>query len=77
MSMTRFQSGYFFRHPLMMDYEYYWRVEPGVSYHCDIDYDVFALMAAKKYKYGMTGNLYRLSRCNMHFYSLVDRSFSF
>jgi hypothetical protein len=25
------------------------------------------LMAAKKYKYGMTGNLYRLSQCSMHF----------
>ncbi|KAG2177696.1 hypothetical protein INT44_008210 [Umbelopsis vinacea] len=55
--MCRFQSGYFFRHPLMMDYQYYWRVEPGVSYHCDVDYDVFGLMAAKKYKYGWTLSL--------------------
>jgi hypothetical protein len=24
--MCRYESGFFFRHPLMMNYEYYWRV---------------------------------------------------
>ncbi|KAH8552752.1 nucleotide-diphospho-sugar transferase [Umbelopsis sp. PMI_123] len=55
--MCRFRSGFFFRHPLMLDYEYYWRVEPNVLYHCDIDYDVFDLMATKKFKYGWTLSL--------------------
>lgn len=36
----------------MMKYDYYWRVEPGVDYHCDIDYDVFAFMEAKDFVYG-------------------------
>ena len=36
-----------------MQYDYYWRVEPSVQYHCDIDYDVFAFMESKDLKYGM------------------------
>lgn len=42
--MCRFQSGFFFRHPLTMDLEYYWRVEPGIKLYCDIDYDPFLFM---------------------------------
>lgn len=42
--MCRFQSGFFFRHPLTMDLEYYWRVEPGIKLFCDIDYDPFLFM---------------------------------
>ncbi|KAJ2026348.1 hypothetical protein IWW57_003066 [Coemansia sp. S610] len=37
--MCRFNSGFFFRHPLLSDIEYYWRIEPDVEYSCDIDYD--------------------------------------
>lgn len=29
--MCRYQSGFFWRHPLMEQYEYYWRVEPGIK----------------------------------------------
>jgi alpha 1,2-mannosyltransferase len=28
--MCRFESGFFFRQPLMMNYEWYWRVEPSI-----------------------------------------------
>lgn len=47
-----FQSGFFFRHPLLDNFEYYWRVEPDVQYFCDVDYDVFQMMKDNKYKYG-------------------------
>lgn len=50
--MCRFQSGFFFRHPLLADYEYYWRVEPDVQFFCDIDYDVFQMMKDNNFKYG-------------------------
>lgn len=50
--LNRFQSGFFFRHPLLDPYEYYWRVEPSVNYYCDIDYDVFQMMKDNKFKYG-------------------------
>ncbi|KAI8887303.1 glycosyltransferase family 15 protein [Backusella circina FSU 941] len=52
--MCRFQSGFFFRHPLLDQYDYYWRVEPDVDYYCDIDYDVFKFMRDSNKKYGFT-----------------------
>lgn len=51
--MCRFQSGYFFRHPLVLKYKYYWRVEPNVKYFCDLtDFDPFRFMEQNKKKYG-------------------------
>ena len=32
--MCRYESGFFFRHPLMLDYEWYWRVEPSIELFC-------------------------------------------
>ncbi|KAJ2432813.1 phosphomevalonate kinase, partial [Coemansia sp. RSA 2424] len=42
--MCRYESGFFFRHPLMDKYKWYWRVEPGVKFGCEIDYDPFKFM---------------------------------
>lgn len=56
--MCRYESGFFFRHPLMMDYEWYWRVEPSVEFWCDINYDTFKFMAENKKKYSFTISLY-------------------
>lgn len=50
--MCRWFSGFFQWHELVMPYKYYWRVEPGVEYSCDINYDPFAEMAEKQYRYG-------------------------
>ncbi|KAG1147356.1 hypothetical protein G6F37_002022 [Rhizopus arrhizus] len=50
--MCRFQSGYFFRHPLLDQFDYYWRLEPYVDYYCQLDYDVFRFMKENKKKYG-------------------------
>lgn len=51
--MCRFQSGYFFRHPLLLKYKYYWRVEPNVKYFCDLtEFDPFRFMQQNKKKYG-------------------------
>ncbi|PVV03230.1 hypothetical protein BB560_002303 [Smittium megazygosporum] len=50
--MCRFQSGYVFRHPLVQQLDYYWRIEPDVKYFCDIDYDPFVFMAENNKKYG-------------------------
>ncbi|KAI8575194.1 hypothetical protein K450DRAFT_262968 [Umbelopsis ramanniana AG] len=52
--MCRFQSGYFFRHPLLDEYDYYWRVEPDVDFSCQVDYDVFKYMRNHGKKYGFT-----------------------
>ncbi|OMH80090.1 Glycolipid 2-alpha-mannosyltransferase 1 [Zancudomyces culisetae] len=50
--MCRFQSGYFYKHPLLKDLEYYWRIEPDVHYYCDVDYDPFLFMKENNKVYG-------------------------
>ncbi|KAL1932323.1 hypothetical protein VTP01DRAFT_9379 [Rhizomucor pusillus] len=52
--MCRFQSGFFFQHPRLDGYDYYWRVEPSVKFSCDIDYDPFKVMRERDLKYGWT-----------------------
>ncbi|KAJ2785642.1 hypothetical protein GGI15_001843 [Coemansia interrupta] len=52
--MCRFNSGFFFRHPLLDDMDYYWRIEPDVEYSCDIEYDPFLFMHRNNIKYGYT-----------------------
>ncbi|KAI9886125.1 MAG: sensitivity to high expression protein she9 [Watsoniomyces obsoletus] len=56
--MCRFESGFFFRQPLMQEYEWYWRVEPGIELFCDITYDAFKFMADNKKKYSFVISLY-------------------
>ncbi|KAI7867918.1 nucleotide-diphospho-sugar transferase [Spinellus fusiger] len=54
--MCRFQSGFFWRHPLILKlgWEFYWRVEPDVRYYCDLDYDPFLYMKQNKKQYAFT-----------------------
>ncbi len=56
--MCRFESGFFFRQELMLNYEYYWRVEPSVELFCDIHYDPFRVMHENKKKYSFVLSLY-------------------
>ena len=49
--MCRFESGFFFQQQLMLNYEWYWRVEPGIEFYCDINFDVFQYMVDNKKKY--------------------------
>lgn len=56
--MCRFESGFFFRQPLMNQFEYYWRVEPSVELYCDVHYDPFKLMKDEGKKYSFTLSLY-------------------
>ncbi|KAF5566794.1 mannosyltransferase involved in n-linked O-linked glycosylation [Fusarium napiforme] len=55
--MCRFESGFFFRQPLMMNYDYYWRVEPDIQLYCDLDYDPFKYMMETKKKYSFVLSL--------------------
>ncbi len=56
--MCRFQSGFFFQHPLLLEYEWYWRVEPGVKFYCDMPFDPFQVMVEKQKKYGFVISLF-------------------
>ncbi|KAJ1810623.1 hypothetical protein LPJ56_005874, partial [Coemansia sp. RSA 2599] len=51
--MCRYNSGFFYKHPLLHTVDWYWRVEPGVDFYCDIEYDPFLYMqdTGKKYSF--------------------------
>ncbi|KAL2195369.1 glycosyltransferase family 15 protein [Corynascus similis CBS 632.67] len=52
--MCRFYSGFFYKHPLLAKYEWYWRLEPEIKYFCDITYDPFLEMIENNKTYGFT-----------------------
>lgn len=56
--MCRYESGFFFRHELMLNYEYYWRVEPSIQLFCDISFDPFRFMKENNKKYSFVISLY-------------------
>ncbi|RYO86378.1 hypothetical protein DL766_001035 [Monosporascus sp. MC13-8B] len=53
-AMCRFYSGFFYKHPLLAKYEWYWRLEPEIKYFCDITYDPFLHMIENNKTYGFT-----------------------
>ncbi|TQW00468.1 hypothetical protein V2A60_001548 [Cordyceps javanica] len=55
--MCRFESGFFFQHPLMQNYDFYWRVEPSIELFCDIPKDPFRFMKENGKKYSFTISL--------------------
>ncbi|KAI0710663.1 glycosyltransferase family 15 protein [Earliella scabrosa] len=57
-NMCRFNSGFFYRHPLLQKYKWYWRVEPDVHFHCDIDFDPFLFMEDHNKTYAFTITMY-------------------
>ncbi|KAK2806212.1 alpha-1,2-mannosyltransferase ktr1 [Emmonsiellopsis sp. PD_5] len=56
--MCRYESGFFFRHEIMQQFEFYWRVEPSIEYFCDIAFDPFKFMRDNKKKYSFVLSLY-------------------
>ncbi|CUA74451.1 hypothetical protein RSOLAG22IIIB_05561 [Rhizoctonia solani] len=60
-NMCRFNSGFFFRHELLKQYDYYWRIEPDVTFFCDLNEDPFLFMQDNKKVYGFTISLYEFS----------------
>ncbi|KAK4057016.1 hypothetical protein OIO90_001916 [Microbotryomycetes sp. JL221] len=50
--MCRFFSGLWVRNEALLKYNWTWRLEPGVRFHCDITYDPFRFMAANSKVYG-------------------------
>ncbi|KAI8880146.1 glycosyltransferase family 15 protein [Backusella circina FSU 941] len=54
--MTRYAAGYLAYHPLLKDLEFYWKVQPGSLYSCDIPDDPFQQMKkdSKKFSFLLT-----------------------
>jgi len=57
-NMCRFNSGFFFKHPLVLKYRYYWRIEPDVHFPCNIDFDPFLYMQDTGKAYSFTITMY-------------------
>ncbi|KAF9448417.1 glycosyltransferase family 15 protein [Macrolepiota fuliginosa MF-IS2] len=57
-NMCRFNSGFFYRHPLMQKYRWYWRIEPDVHFHCNINQDPFLFMEDNNKTYSFTITMY-------------------
>ncbi|KAI0054087.1 glycosyltransferase family 15 protein [Auriscalpium vulgare] len=51
-SLYRFSSGFLSKHPMLDRYQYYWRLEPGSQYPCNILYDPFKFMQKENKTYG-------------------------
>ncbi|VDB92017.1 unnamed protein product [Peniophora sp. CBMAI 1063] len=53
-NMCRFNSGFFYHHELLKPYRWYWRVEPDVHFHCDVNFDPFHYMIDHNKTYAFT-----------------------
>lgn len=43
---------FFYDHPALLEYKYYWRVEPDIRFTCALTYDPFVAMQAHGKRYG-------------------------
>jgi alpha 1,2-mannosyltransferase len=71
--MCRFESGFFFRHPLLLNYQFYWRVEPSIVLYCDLPFDPFAYMRDHNKKYAFVLSLYEYIDTIPHLWDAVLR----
>lgn len=69
--MCRYESGFFWRHPLLDNYKYYWRVEPHVKLMCNIPEDPFKFMRENNKRYGFTISLYEYQATIMTLWDTV------
>ncbi|CAH2353070.1 probable mannosyltransferase Yur1p [[Candida] railenensis] len=51
-NMCHFNSGYFFKQKKILEYDWYFRVEPDVEYMCDFQYDPFTKLREQDKVYG-------------------------
>ncbi|EJD07257.1 glycosyl transferase [Fomitiporia mediterranea MF3/22] len=53
-NMCRFNSGFFFRQNVLDEFKWYWRVEPHVTFPCEIPGDPFVYMIENNKRYSFT-----------------------
>jgi len=51
-SMCRFYSGFFWKHPALARYDWLWRLDSDIEFHCDVPYDPVERMIEAKALYG-------------------------
>ncbi|KAI0450852.1 glycolipid 2-alpha-mannosyltransferase-domain-containing protein [Xylaria acuta] len=72
--MCRWNAGLFALEKRLAYYEFFWRVEPGVDFSCNINYDVFRFMRDNNMAYGFNMAILDDARS---FPSLWDRTKAF
>ncbi|CCH57847.1 hypothetical protein TBLA_0A00470 [Henningerozyma blattae CBS 6284] len=73
--MCRYQSGFFWRHELLDDYDWYWRVEPETNLHCEVSYDVFQWMQDNDKMYGFTLSIHEFEATVSSLWTSVKKFF--
>ncbi|KAJ7666731.1 nucleotide-diphospho-sugar transferase [Mycena polygramma] len=48
--------------PLVQKYRWYWRIEPDVHFHCDVNFDPFLFMQDRGKVYGFTITMYEFDK---------------
>jgi len=51
-AMCRFYSGFFWKHPAVAQYEWIWRLDSDIEFHCDVPYDPIVRMQEAGARYG-------------------------
>jgi mannosyltransferase len=51
-SMCRYYSGFFWRHPALAPYDWLWRLDTDIEFHCDVPYDPIQRLIESKALYG-------------------------
>ncbi|KAF8992406.1 nucleotide-diphospho-sugar transferase [Cyathus striatus] len=51
-SMCRFYSGFFWRHPALAPYDWFWRLDTDIVFHCDVPYDPIQRLIESNALYG-------------------------
>ncbi|KDR70699.1 hypothetical protein GALMADRAFT_103088 [Galerina marginata CBS 339.88] len=51
-AMCRFYSGFFWKHPALAPYEWLWRLDTDIQFHCDVPYDPVERLIQRKAVYG-------------------------
>jgi len=71
-NMCRFNSGFFYHHELLQKYKFYWRIEPGVRFYCDLDFDPLLFMQDQRKVYGFTIAIYEYPTTIQSLWSVVS-----
>ncbi|KAJ7579801.1 nucleotide-diphospho-sugar transferase [Mycena floridula] len=51
-AMCRFYSGFFWKHPALASYDWFWRLDSDIEFHCDVPYDPVQRVVDANAKYG-------------------------
>lgn len=52
--MSRYFVGFFWKEEFLQDYDWYWRIEPGLELLCDIKHDLFRWMQDRNQVFGFS-----------------------